>query len=139
MTYSDIPACLMVIAECWDKSTAQIAKPDLESMFASTVWKPFFYVAEENNEIIGLACYNISWLCYGIYDFTWHGVKEKYRNKGVGRSLVQKRLDDLKSIADYVMIVTGIPEYYEKHFDFKTISKMETVRNYGEHLMLLKI
>lgn len=136
---TDIPACLRLAGEGWDRLTAQCAQPDLESMFSSAVWKPFFYVAEENDQVIGMAGYGNSWLSYGIYDLFWHVVSKEHRKRGIGSSLVNRRLDDLRTIADVVMISTKIPDFYSKHWNFKTIAKIQTTENYGNHLMMLQM
>lgn len=137
MAPTDIPRVLAITGECWDRFTAQLAQPDFESMFSGAVWKPFFYVAEAEGTVIGVAGYGVSWLSYGIYNMFWHGVTPSARRQGVGENLVRRRLADLAPIADVVMIATKIPDYYAKHFGFKTIAQVQTVENYGDHLMMI--
>lgn len=137
MVAADIPSVLAITAECWNRFTAQLAQPDFESMFSGAVWKPFFYVAVSDGAVIGMAGYGVSWLSYGIYNMFWHGVTPSARNRGVGMSLVQRRLDDLAPIADVVMIATKIPDYYSKHFGFRTVALVQTAENYGDNIMLL--
>lgn len=137
MTAEDIPACLGVISACWDRFTAQAARPDLEAMFSGSSWRPFFYVAEADSQVVGLAGYGDSMLSYGIYSLFWHGVIPSARRRGVGERLVHRRLSDLRPVADVILIATKIPAYYEKHFGFKTIARVKTEENYGDHLMML--
>jgi GNAT superfamily N-acetyltransferase len=135
MTSADIPRCIAITGECWDRFTAQLASPDFESMFSGAVWKPFFYVAEQDGRVVGVAGYGVSWLSYGIYNMFWHGVTPGARRHGIGASLVRRRLADLAPIADVVMIATKIPDYYIR-FGFETVAQVQTTKNYGDHLMI---
>jgi GNAT superfamily N-acetyltransferase len=139
MQQSDIPQCLIIAREGWDRGTAQHAAPDFTEMFASAAWRPFFYVAEEHESIVGMVGYGVSWLCYGVYNLFWLAVRRNARGRGIGKALIERCLDDLYPIADVLMLVTSIPEFYERHWRFRTIANIKTTENYGEHLMLLTV
>lgn len=138
MQQSDIPACLAVAAEGWDKKTAQMAQPDFSDAFSSAAWRPIFYVAEIDGKVIGTACYVVSWLCYGVYNLAWVAVKRDFRGRGIGAALVQRCLDDLHPIADVVMLATNVPEFY-RPFGFRHSDNLHTTENLGEHIMVLEI
>jgi ribosomal protein S18 acetylase RimI-like enzyme len=132
---SDIPACLGIACEAWDRATAQMCQPDLESAFAIAVWKPFFYVAEVESEVVAMGGYGVSWLTYGVYNLFWHAVRKSHRGRGIGRAMVNRRLDDLRPIANVVMIATKIPDYYSRFWNFRAVAEMPVGRD--RFLMLL--
>lgn len=137
MQQSDIPACLAVAAEGWDRRTAQSAQPDFSDAFSNAAWKPVFYVAELNGEVIGTACHVVSWLCYGVYNLAWVAVKKDYRGRGIGKALVQRCLDDLAPYADVLMLATNVPDFY-KPFGFRHSDSLKTTENLGEYIMVLE-
>lgn len=140
MTPSDIPNCLAIVSECWGKATAQTARPEFEAMFANAVWRPLFYVAEQDDVIVGMAGYIASWLDYGIYEMFWHCVLPRARRQGIGESLVRRRLADLTPLADIVMIDTSAPAYYAKHFGFEFVASAPSAGSFGDHhIMMLKL
>lgn len=138
MQQSDIPACLAVAAEGWSKQTAQMAQPDFSDAFSNAAWRPFFFVAEIDGEVVGTACYVVSWLCYGVYNLAWVAVKKDFRGRGLGIALVDRCLDDLRPIADAVMLATNIPNFYRR-WGFRPSDNLHTTENLGEHIMVLEI
>lgn len=139
MQPQDLPQCGKVIADAWDIFTAQLASVDLCQMFGSGAWKPFFYVATEDGEVAGLGGYGVSWLSYGIYDMFWHCVRKESRGRGIGRALIERRLSDLRSVADAVMIATPHPDLYGPKFSFELVTTLKSHKGYGDHLMIRKL
>lgn len=138
MRQSDIPSCLGVVAEGWNKYTAQTAQPDFSDAFSNAAWKPFFYVAEDDGVVVGTACHVVSWLCYGVYNLAWVAVKREFRGHGIGVTLVDRCLVDLRPVADAVMLATNIPDFYQR-WGFRRWDGLKTSENLGEHIMVLEI
>src|SRR5882724_443874 len=86
MTQVDLPGALAVISSGFGRGDAQMAQPDLNEMFCSTAWRPFFYVAvnHDDGQIVGVTGYSVSWLNYGVYELFWVGVLEECRGMGAG-------------------------------------------------------
>lgn len=140
MLQGDIPQCLLVASECWSKFTAQCAYPDFLEMFSAAAFRPFYYVAVEEEKVVGMVGYNTSWLSYGIYNMFWLGVRPAYRKQGIATKLMNRCLEDLLPIADVIMGVTDIPEFYHR-WGFKTISLIETTEAtevYGDSIIMLQ-
>lgn len=137
MQQSDIPACLAVTAEGWDRRTAQAAQPDFSEAFSSSAWRPIFYVAEVEGVVVGTACHVVSWLCYGVYNLAWVAVRKDFRGRGFGKALVQRCLDDLSPFADAIMLATNVPDFY-RPFGFRRSDGIKTTENLGEHIMVLE-
>jgi ribosomal protein S18 acetylase RimI-like enzyme len=133
----DVPQTLGLIKELalYEKALDQVIVDEaymLKEGFSNhpSFW---FYVAEENNLIIGIA------LCYYRYS-TWKGkriyledivVNEKHRNKGIGQLLFEKVIAQAKSeqLSGVVWQVLEWNEpaikFYEKfnsHFDGEWIN-----------------
>lgn len=137
MTQTDLPQCMRLAREGWDKFAGQVAQPEFMEMFTASAWRPFFYVAEDGGRLVGMAGWNTSWLTYGIYNLFWVAVQKNCRGAGIGRALVSKCLNDLEPLADAVMLMTSVPEFYEKNWGFKTIAEIKSAEDYGDKLMLL--
>jgi ribosomal protein S18 acetylase RimI-like enzyme len=146
MKPEDMPACRAVIAASWNKFTAQIAEPELGEMFNGGAWRPFFYVMEHESTPIAMAGYNTSWLTYGVYNLFWVATLPEHRNNGVASHLVEACLDDLRPIADAVMLVTGVPAFYRR-WGFRVVGTIPTAEsnthpagaNFGDSLMMLSM
>ncbi len=135
---ADIPQCLIVAAEAWGKHTAHVGQPDFNDAFAGGSCRPFFYVAESDGQIVGMGCHNVTWAAYGLYGLAWIAVRKAYRGQGIGKAIVERCLDDLRPVADAVMLLTSIPSFYCR-WGFQTISRLNTGGSYGDHLMLLQL
>ena len=135
MHQSDIPAALAIASDGWGRLCAQAAQPDFNDMFAQAAWRPFFYVAEVDGHVVGMAAYSSSWLNYGAYTLSWVGVLETHQGHGIGKALVARCLMDLNAVADQVLLVTDIPEFYSKHWDFAVIGPFPTTQGQGDVLM----
>lgn len=114
LDYHDIPECLHIVRENWDRETAQKCEIELNAAFGDAVWKPVYYVAVRDKEIIGLTGYAPSWLNYGVYAIVRLAVTKEYQKRGVGHALMYACLDDLQAIASLVMLTTNVPDYYQK-------------------------
>jgi predicted N-acetyltransferase YhbS len=115
---NDIPEILHIIRTNWGISTAQTAHVEFQQAFTNAMWKPTFYVAIIDDKIVGTACYCASWMAWGCYDIAWVNTHIDFRNMGIGISLVEKCIDDIRAVGNLVMLNTKIPEYYNKHWGF---------------------
>jgi predicted N-acetyltransferase YhbS len=138
MRPDDLPAILHIASEAWGRLTSQTAQPDFCEMFSSSAWRPHYYVAVVEGQVVGMIGWKTSWLCYGIYDLFWLAVRKNRRHQGIGRKLVDRCLVDLAEIADVIMLVTNVPEFYSKNWKFRLIANLKTSENYGENLMILE-
>lgn len=137
MTQSDVPDCMRLAAKVWDRLTGQVSQPEFMEMFTASAWRPFFYVAEDRGRLVGMAGWNTSWLTYGIYNLFWVAVIRDRRKEGIGKALVDRCLGDLEPLADAIMLMTGIPGFYEKNWGFKTLCNIKNAENYSDVLMVL--
>jgi predicted N-acetyltransferase YhbS len=110
----DLPNVLSVASNAFDRDHAQRAQPEFNEMFGGSPLRPFFYVAEFDCKVVGLAGYGPSWLAYGVYELFWVAVREENRKQRVGKALVERCLSDLAPFADQVILVTSKREFFEK-------------------------
>ena len=121
----DVMPCLQIIKDNWvsprESRKPQIAHSELNQAFTNDIWKPTFYVAyNDQNHVLGLAGYHISWIDYGIYEISWVNVRQYVQGGGIGKVLVSQCLEDIFIVGHTAMLATHIPEYFEK-FGFETI------------------
>ena len=138
MVQNDIPSCLVIIREGWDKFIAQTATPDLSDMFSSAAWRPHFYVAVDDNDVVGLVGYNVAWLAHGVYSLTWLGVTKEKRGEGIGTMLVERCLADLRPIGNALILVTDVPDYYRANWNFVSVTTLRTSENEEQTMMMLE-
>lgn len=79
------------------------------------------YVAMKEKEIVGFACYDVTFKSF----FGPTGVDEKYRGKGIGKALLLKSLEALWNLGYAYGIIgcVGPTEFYEKVCDAVIIDK----------------
>lgn len=79
---------------------------------------PQMYIAKYNEEVIGVVSLWRNDLTSRQDLYPWMAtliVKEKYRNKGVGRKLQQKCIEEARKLNyEYLYLITEHDNYYEK-------------------------
>jgi GNAT superfamily N-acetyltransferase len=138
MQQSDVPQCMRLAKEGWEKFAGQVSQPEFMEMFTTSGWRPFFYVADDGGQLRGMAGWNTSWLTYGIYNLFWVAVQKDHRKQGIGKTLVERCLDDIRPLADAVMLMTGVPEFYYP-WGFETVIDVPNAEGFGSKLMILKL
>lgn len=126
----DIPACLGIVRDNYSIATAQSCHIELGQSFGDAAWKPIFYVAELQGEIVGVGGYAVSWINYGIYDITWINVARRFQRRGIGRRIVNRCIEDIRAVGLLVMLSTDIPEYYKRWWGF------EQCFSYGQDVVM---
>jgi GNAT superfamily N-acetyltransferase len=66
---------------------SQVWSLDLDEEF-----KPTYFVAEVNGEVIGFAGMIPSWNMHRVWDFIWINVRKDRQRQGVGRQLTEHRI-----------------------------------------------
>lgn len=119
---------------------------EIEDMFSTAEFRPTFFVAEDHGVVVGCGAWNWSWINYGMYEMCWCCVRPDYRGRGIGRMLVQRRLDDIREISSQqgedgyaVFLSTPHREMYER-YGFRSIlqpSGCSALDGDDSHLMML--
>lgn len=82
-----------------------------------------FWVAEENNKLIGCCALHISW--DDLAEIKSLAVEKRRQAKGIGRGLVLTCLKEAKQLgAKKIFVLTYRPDYFKK-FGFKRIRNSE--------------
>lgn len=120
----EIGAVSEIIGKNWTQEDAQASRPELEAMFTQKVMPPTYLVAESDNEIRGVAGYVQSWMDYHAYHIFWVNVDPEHQRRGIGTSLVQKAIYEIKkqegeNRAKIILLTAKDTEFYEKIFGFK--------------------
>ena len=80
-----------------------------------------YYVCVENGSVVGCAALHIFWK--DLAEIKSVAVEENYQNKGIGRQLIEKCLEEGKILGiNRVFILTYIPEFFER-MGFKRVDK----------------
>lgn len=122
---SDIPALTKIVFKNYDKLTAEHFSAEVLCCFSNYLFRPNFYTALLNDEIVGCASYIPNWLSYGSFSLSWVNVDREHQNRGFGKALVTKCLNDLSSIATLILLATSVPEFYSKNWKFVTIDTFD--------------
>ena len=78
-----------------------------------------FWVAEENNKVVGCTALHVSW--DDLAEVKSVAVKKNKQGEGVGRRLIEAALREAKELgARQVFVLTYKPDYFKK-FGFKRI------------------
>lgn len=134
---SDIKQASKIVGINYSKKDEKMSFMEMEAMFKNYAVKPQYLVAEEKNEIIGLAWYIQSWMDYDIYNIFWVNVTPKHQWKGVWTALIEKIIKIVKNKkAKMILLTTSKQKFYSKIFKFETLSKFNKNK---DDLMALKI
>lgn len=80
-----------------------------------------FWVIEKNKQIIGCGALKPVWK--DLAEIRSVAIKEKFQNKGYGKLLIEKIIEEAKEMGfKKIFVLTYRPEYFEK-FGFKKIQK----------------
>lgn len=122
MIESDIPVLAHAVRQNWSRADAEHFATETACSFASSPWRPHFYTAlHDADQIIGCAGYGPSWIGYNCYSIMWVSVFPAWQQKGVGKMLVSRCLNDLRAIATLVTLSTTKPDFYEQHWGFRQL------------------
>ena len=102
-------------------------------MFSKSLHKPAYLVVEENKEIMAFGGFVRSWIDSMIFNIFWVNTNPQYKNKGIGKKLINALINEIKKIKEkpkvkLIIISTKIPAFYKK-FGFKKITNKYD-RNY---------
>jgi hypothetical protein len=86
MVQADLPGVLAVASNAFDRDHAQRGQREFNEMFAAAALRPFFYIAEIDGTVVGLAGYGESRLAYGVYELYWVGVQRNIATKASAKS-----------------------------------------------------
>ncbi len=80
-----------------------------------------YYVYVENGSVVGCAALHIFWK--DLAEIKSVAVEEDYQNKGIGKQLIQKCLEEGKVLGvNRLFVLTYIPEFFER-MGFKRVDK----------------
>lgn len=100
MGAEEIETVHRLLIGCWpieDKWIRESLWHELQDMFNAANFRPTFYVAEVENEIVGVAGWNWSWFNYDNYELFWMFVREDVRKRGIGTQLYNARVAEIVS------------------------------------------
>jgi ribosomal protein S18 acetylase RimI-like enzyme len=135
---SEVRKAAGIAGKNYSKKFEQLAAAELAEMFKPGPLKPTYFVVEEGQNIIGLGGYIQSWMDYNIYHISWVNVLPEYQRRGIGTKLIDYIVREIrkKKEAECILITTRVPEYYQKHWSFRSLGSIGTD---GEHLMMLSL
>ena len=111
----------------YSKKTGKTVRKEIGMSFKKHLFRPEYVVAEDKGKILGFAGYNQSWINYHIYNIFWVNVHPRYQKQGVGKLLVKKIIEVIKTKkgenkANMVLLTAKSPDYYKK-FGFKILKE----------------
>ena len=92
-----------------------------------------------DNRLVGYAGYQDTMINYDMYEFTWCNVDPSFQGLGIGRALVEKRIELVKLAGGRVILLTTTsPEVY-KHYGFKSLANYQLYEPKKFYLMHLEL
>jgi len=128
MVETDIAVCAELIVDTyqydgiWLDWTVDETIRDLKIAFDSPKYKEKYFVAEMDDEIIGVAGVAESFMTCSAFELCYATVKPEHQRKGVGTALTMKRIEYIKSFRKHGSILTSsrFPDFFKK-FGFKRV------------------
>ena len=122
MLPTDIEVCAKLIVDTynhdgvWLDWSVEKTIEDLSIVFDNPKYKEKYFVAELNNEIIGIGGVSESFMSDSAFELCYGSVKPEYQRKGIGTTLTLKRIEYVKSIKDcgYIFVSSRRPEFFDK-------------------------
>lgn len=119
----DISQCINLMVLNESRTNFKQATEELESMFEPTKFlKPHFLVAEQDNKVVGLMGYSNCGFDDDVFGLFSANVHPEYQNKGIGKKLTKKCIEEIKKSPDNWCDVLEI---------FLTTKKVEFAYNLG--------
>lgn len=72
-----------------------LAENYIKSMFSNDFRKPVFIIALNKEKIIGAASYTEELFTTDVWGIAWVGVREDFRNRGIGEMLIKECLRNI--------------------------------------------
>jgi ribosomal protein S18 acetylase RimI-like enzyme len=105
MTERDLLRCHDITRINWNEEVADRTYRQMEYAVNASYLGPktFFYVYEEDGEVVAYAGMMQSWIMSGVWDFIWVNVHPDFRRKGIGDLLTIHRIAEVKKIGGSVI------------------------------------
>lgn len=121
------------INELWQESLSCKTDPD----------RYHFLIAENENKIVGFACYGHRPLTQGSYDFYWLGVDPEFQHQGIGHSLMNAVENEIQLAGGYLIIIetsslkdfTFTRDAYQK-LGYQQIAEIPDFYKHGDGLII---
>jgi GNAT superfamily N-acetyltransferase len=134
----DVAACQAIVRENWGVEPARRFAAEVSQVWSLDLdeeFKPTYFVAEDDDEIVGFAGMIPSWIMHRVWDFIWINVRKDRQRQGIGRQLTEHRI--MKVIAAdgrVVQLMTEDVGFFGRWF---TVSR--DYREEGWMLMTLQL
>jgi GNAT superfamily N-acetyltransferase len=135
LRYDDIPYCVALAKDGWNQRTAGLAYNELNFGLSSCPYRPMFYVAERDDQRLGMAGYGASWVDWDTFSLMWVCTRSNHRKQGIASALVNRCLQDMRLFARTVILSTTVPTFYSYNWNFITLQKLPS----GDTFMSLDI
>ncbi len=104
--HSESKDVLNLLSEVFGNDYKKLANDYFDAMFSDCFRRPNFVVAYDDKEIVGCAVYTEELFTINVWGISWVAVKEKYRNKKIGQSIIEECLNRIKeSIKSPVTVI----------------------------------
>lgn len=118
----DVDACYKIVRANFTSEVAGRFLDEIGQLWTDMSFPPIYYVAEMDNAVVGFAGMIESWLLYRVWDFVWINVNKDYQKAGVGKALMEHRINEvIRCDGRTIHLMSRHPAYFEK-FGF-TVSK----------------
>lgn len=115
LSIQDIDDCQRITASNWNAPIPLKARREMNAMFSEEYGRPHFFVAQENDHVVGYAGMRPSWIMTGVWEFVWINIHPSYQGNGIGTKLTDRRLKEVEwRGGSMVMLMTQSPQFFRK-------------------------
>lgn len=130
MVEDDIAALAAIVAENYDAHCAEAFHHEARCAFYHYPFKPRFVVAQIDGRVVGCACWTSDWCSWGVFNLSWVQVDQDLQGNGIGKLLVNTVMAELRPQAVLILLATTKPEYYQKHWGFRSLQRYRASLTY---------
>lgn len=85
-----------LLCDVYGNEFRNLAKSYINAMFSDDFRKPNFLIALDSEKIIGTASYSEELFSVEVWGISWVGVLSNYRHHGIGESLINECITQIK-------------------------------------------
>ncbi len=129
--------CISIVSQNYGPRYKREIVEDLYAAFSPTqVYRPVYFVAIEDDKIVGFIGYNQSWMDFHAYEIFWVQVHPDFQKQGFGKSLMCKVLVEIQAIEKAELVLLTCMEHLRPFYTALGFRVLDLGGRRGEKFLL---